>query len=109
MRRILLTGAGPHGFVGQNLAPALKERYEVFTPSRRELNLCDYDLLARYIADNQIDTVVHGALQSILRTGPEDIMLHDLQMFYNIEKLSGELDRVLYFGPGLGLWFRRGV
>ena len=100
MRRILLTGAGPHGFVGQNLAPALKERYEVFTPSRRELNLCDYDLLARYIADNQIDTVVHGALQSILRTGPEDIMLHDLQMFYNIEKLSGELDRVLYFGSG---------
>ena len=41
MRRILLTGAGPRGFVGQNLAPILRERYEVYTPSSQELNLCD--------------------------------------------------------------------
>lgn len=100
MRRILLTGAGPHGFVGRNLAPALGERYEVFTPSSRELNLCDYELLARYIDRHRIDTVIHGAHQSIVHTGPEDIMLHDLQMFYNIEKLSGQLERVLYFGSG---------
>ena len=100
MRRILLTGAGPHGFVGRNLAPALRERYEVFTPSSRELNLCDYDRLARYVDGHRIDTVIHGALQSILHTGPEDIMFHDLQMFYNIDKLSGRLDKVLYFGSG---------
>lgn len=100
MRRILLTGAGPHGFVGRNLAPALRERYEVFTPSSRELNLCDYELLARYIDAHHIDTVVHSALQNVLRTGPEDVMLHDLQMFFHIEKLSGQLDKVLYFGSG---------
>ena len=100
MRRILLTGAGPHGVVGRNLAPALRNRYEVFTPSSRELDLCDYDRLARYIDGHRIDTVIHSALQSILHTGPEDIMLHDLQMFYNIDKLSGQLDKVLYFGSG---------
>ena len=100
MRRVLLTGAGPHGFIGRNLAPFLRERYEVFTPPSRELNLCDYDSLARYIEGHQIDTVVHGALQSIVHIGPEDIMLHDMQMFYNIDRLSGQLDKVLYFGSG---------
>nr|WP_325212017.1 NAD(P)-dependent oxidoreductase [uncultured Oscillibacter sp.] len=100
MRRILLTGAGPRGFVGRNLAPALGERYEVFTPSSRELDLCDYDRVARYLEMHHVDTVIHGALQSVLHTGPEDVMLHDLQMFYNLEKLSAGLEKVLYFGSG---------
>lgn len=100
MRRILLTGAGPRGFVGQNLAPILRERYEVYTPSSQELNLCDYDLVARYLDERRIDTVIHSALQSLVHTGPEDAMLHDLQMFYNLDKLSEQLDKVLYFGSG---------
>ena len=100
MRRILLTGAGPRGFVGRNLAPALGERYQVFTPSSRELDLCDYGALARYLEEHRIDTVIHGALQSLLHTGPKDVMLHDLQMFCNLDKLSGQLERVLYFGSG---------
>lgn len=100
MRRILLTGAGPHGFIGRNLAPALRERYEVFAPSSRELNLCAYDALARYVDAHRIDTMIHGAVQNITRVGAEDAMLHDMQMFYNVEKLSGRLDKVLYFGSG---------
>ena len=100
MRRILLTGAGPHGFIGRNLAPALRERYEVFAPSSRELNLCAYDALARYVDAHRIDTIIHGAVQNITRVGAEDAMLHDMQMFYNVEKLSGQLDKVLYFGSG---------
>lgn len=100
MNRILLTGAGPHGFIGRNLASALGERYEVFTPSSQELNLCDYDALARYVDERRIGTVIHGALQNVSRTGFEDAMLHDMQMFYNIEKLSGRLNKVLYFGSG---------
>lgn len=100
MKRILLTGAGPHGFIGRNLAPVLRERYEVFTPSSQELNLCDYDALARYVDAGRIDTVIHGAVQNITRVGAEDAMLHDMRMFYNIEKLSAQLDKVLYFGSG---------
>lgn len=100
MKRILLTGAGPHGFIGRNLAPALMEQYEVFTPSSRELDLCDYDALARYVDERRIGTVIHGALQNVARVGFKDAMLHDMQMFYNIEKLSERLDKVLYFGSG---------
>ena len=100
MKRILLTGAGPNGFIGRNLAPALRERYQVFAPSSRELNLCGYDALARYVDEHRISAVIHGALQNVTRVGFEDAMLHDMQMFYNIEKLSGQLDKVLYFGSG---------
>lgn len=100
MKRILLTGAGPHGFIGRNLAPALREDYEVFAPSSRELNLCDFDMLARYADRNRIDIVIHGALQNTVRVGSKDAMLHDMQMFYNIDRLSEQLDKVLYFGSG---------
>lgn len=100
MKRILLTGAGPHGFIGRNLALALREQYEVFTPSSQELNLCDYDALAQYADKHRIGMVIHGALQNVTSVGYENAMLHDLQMFYNIEKLAGQLDKVLYFGSG---------
>lgn len=100
MKRVLLTGAGPHGFIGRNLAPALREQYEVFTPSSQELNLCDYDALARYVDEHRIGMVIHGALQNVTRVGYENAMLHDMQMFYNIEKLAGQLNKVVYFGSG---------
>lgn len=100
MRKILLTGGGPHGFIGRNIAPYLRERYELFTPSSRELNLVDYEAVARYMDEHQIDTLIHGAAQSLIHTGPEDVMLHDLQMFYNLDKLSRQLDRFIFFGSG---------
>ena len=100
MRRILLTGAGPHGFIGKNIAPQLRTEYELFTPGSRELNLVDYDATARYLDEHRIDTVIHGAAQSLIHTGPEDVMLHDLQMFYNLDKLSRQMDRFLFFGSG---------
>ena len=84
MKRILLSGAGPHGFIGRNLAPALRERYAVFTPSSQEINLCDYDALARYVDEHQISTVIHGAVQNVIRAGRENAMLHEMQMFFNI-------------------------
>lgn len=100
MRRILLTGAGPHGFIGRNLASVLRERYEVFAPSSQELDLCDYDALARYVDMHRIDTVLHGALQNVTRVGYENAMLHDMLMFFHLEKLSGQLEKILYFGSG---------
>lgn len=99
-KRILLTGAGPHGFIGRNIAPELSKHYELFTPSSQDLNLCDYDAVAAYLDKHQIDTVIHGAAQSLIHTGTENVMLHDLQMFYNLEKLSSNLEKVLFFGSG---------
>lgn len=100
MKNVLLTGAGPRGFIGRNIAPALKEKYNLFTPGSKELDLCDYERVERYIEENRIDAVVHGAAQSQIHTGMGDILQHDLQMFYHLDKISEKLEKVLFFGSG---------
>ena len=100
MKRVLLTGAGPRGFVGRNIAPYLSKHYELFTPSSQELNLCDYEAVSRYLDEHDIGVVIHGAAQNIIRTTPEDAMKHDLQMFFHFDKLSMNLEKVLIFGSG---------
>lgn len=100
MKRVLLTGAGPHGFMGRNIAPFLKDHYELYTPSSQELNLVNYDDVARYLDENKISVVIHGAAQSLIHTDGTDVLKHDLQMFFNLDKLSSQLEKVIFFGSG---------
>jgi len=93
-RKILLTGAGPRGFVGRNLAESLKDKYELFTPSSRELDLRDYESVARYTNEHKIETIVHAS------SSTENTLDSDLKMYFNLEKLSRNLDKMLYFGSG---------
>lgn len=100
MKRVLLTGAGPRGFVGRNIAPFLAERYTLFTPDSSELDLRDLDSLKKYISIKRIDTIVHSAVHNTITRGAENALQFDLQMYFNIECVSGMVDKVLYFGSG---------
>jgi GDP-L-fucose synthase len=93
-KKILLTGAGPRGFVGRNLKEALKEKFEIYTPGSNELDLCDYEATAWYIDKNKIDTVIHAS------SSFENVLDSDLRMYFNLEKLSRDIDRMIYFGSG---------
>jgi len=94
IKRILLTGAGPRGFVGRNLAEALKEKYELCTPGSKELDLRDYEATARYIDKHKIDAIIHAS------SSIENTLDSDLRMYFNLEKLSREFDKMVYFGSG---------
>jgi GDP-L-fucose synthase len=94
VKKILLTGAGPRGFVGRNLAESLKGKYELYTPASRELDLRDYESVARYINDHKIESVVHAC------SSTENTLDSDLKMYFNLEKLSRNLDKMIYFGSG---------
>lgn len=98
MKNILITGA--RGFVGRNLKEALSDRYQVFAPPHSELELLDYEALARYVERNRIQSVVHAAVHVPMFNGAEKEFFHDMQMFMNLEKLSAGLDKLLYFGSG---------
>lgn len=98
MKNILITGA--RGFVGRNLKEALSEQYRVFAPLHSELELLDYDALARYVEKNKIESVVHAAIHVPMFNGVEKEFFNDMQMFLNLEKLSAGLDKLLYFGSG---------
>ena len=91
---------GGSGFIGRNLTEALKEDYLVFSPSHKELDILDHDALQSYIAKHGIDTVIHAAVHVPGVNGAEKEFFNDMQMFFNLEKLSENLDKVIYFGSG---------
>jgi len=93
-RKILLTGAGPRGFVGRNLAETLNDKYELYTPGSIELDLRDYELTARYIDKHKIDTIIHAC------SSVENPLDSDLRMHFNLEKLSRDMEKMIYFGSG---------
>jgi len=98
MKRVLITGAS--GFVGRNLKESLSARYLIFAPSHRELELLDLDQVERYISEHEIDVVIHGAVHVPMFHGAEKEFFNDMQMFLNLERVSGQLEKLIYFGSG---------
>lgn len=94
MKKLLITGAGPRGFVGRNLAEALKDKYELFTPGSKELDLRDYEATAKYIDKNKIESIIHAS------SSTENTLDSDLKMYFNLEKISRNMNKMIYFGSG---------
>lgn len=58
--KILITGA--NGLVGRNLTEAAgSKKYELLTPSHKELELLDKNAVAAYLERNRPDMVIHAA------------------------------------------------
>lgn len=98
MKKLLITGGS--GFVGKNLCEGLQDEYEIFAPRHAQLDLCDFFATAEYIKNNRIDIVIHAAVHVPMINGQQREFYNDMQMFLNLEKLSSELLKVLYFGSG---------
>lgn len=98
MKKVMITGGS--GFVGRNLREYLASDYELFAPSHKELELLDYDALERYVTENQIDVIVHGAIHVPMFNGAEKEFFNDMQMFANLEKISHHVEKLIYFGSG---------
>ena len=57
--KVLFTGGS--GFIGRNVIPILREKYEVITPTRSELNLLDTNEVEKYIVNGKFDVIIHSA------------------------------------------------
>lgn len=98
MKRILITGGT--GFIGRNLRESLAGQYEIFAPPHRELDLLNYDALEQYVTSHRIDVIIHGAIHVPMFNGAQNEFFNDMQMFANMEKISHQVEKLLYFGSG---------
>jgi nucleoside-diphosphate-sugar epimerase len=98
--KVLLTGAS--GFIGKSLLPGLSENHDVLAPPHSELELLDAGAVRKYLRENSVDAIIHGANRGGTRaSAPSSSELGDnLRMFFNIAMNSGEVSRILYFGSG---------
>lgn len=103
---VLITGAGPNGVTGRRLREQLEalNRYELLTPSSKELDLTDTDAVDKFFDLHKVDIVVHSALVAPSRghdSSDENREVEDnLRMFFNLVKHSRKFNKMFYFGSG---------
>ena len=100
MKSILVTGSS--GFIGRNVLPYMKKRYNVSAPSRSELDLSDAQAVMNYLEKQQFDAVVHLANP----TGHNPVDSHtelferSLMVFLSLERCIHFCGKIIYIGSG---------
>jgi len=98
--KILLTGGT--GFIGRNLRDAWSGRFDLYAPTRQELDLLDTQSVERYLKAEQFDVVIHTANTNSFRRQANNYQILDrnLRMFCNFERCRDTYGKFYYFGSG---------
>lgn len=86
---------GGNGFIGKNIVESYTTRseYEVFAPSRDELNLLDTKAVEEYFRSKDIDVVIHSAVNI-------NSLEENTQLYFNIERCSHLYKKLITIGSG---------
>ncbi len=100
-KKIFLTGGT--GFIGRNIIELLSERYAIFAPSHKELDLTKQRDVDSCFKEQLFDVVLHCAIKPGHRNAKElsGLLECNTRMFYNILKNRGKFGRLIYLGSGL--------
>lgn len=99
--KILLTGGS--GFIGRNIRESfLAEKYEILSPSSKELNLADENSVDQYFQKNSVDIVIHAAVKPSHRNAKDfsNLFYTNTRMFFNLERHKNEYEKMLILGSG---------
>ncbi len=101
MKKILITGGT--GFIGRNLYEQLSSKYNIYCPTRQDLDLLDTEKVEAYLDAERFDVIVHTA--NFGRKGdaiPDDylVLKNGLRMFFNLERCRSNYGKLIYFGSG---------
>ncbi|MCR4324853.1 MAG: NAD(P)-dependent oxidoreductase [Candidatus Curtissbacteria bacterium] len=102
MRKIFLSGGS--GFIGKNVLGGLGGKYNFYSPSHKQLNLLDFELVNKYFSKyGPFDAVLHTAIIGGNRmTGDSrEFALDSLRMFFNLASQDKYFKRFFYFGSGI--------
>lgn len=100
MKRIFITGTG--GFIGKNLTRYLSSKYQLLTPSSRELDLLNTEKVRQFLKVNRPDYIIHAAAVGGSRDTKDlkDIVSKNLRMFFNLVQNENLTKKIIYFGSG---------
>ncbi|MDR2111983.1 MAG: NAD(P)-dependent oxidoreductase [Candidatus Accumulibacter sp.] len=100
MKHILLTGST--GFIGHNVLPLLRDRYDVAAPTRSELDLLDAGAVRRYLEGKQFDALIH--LANPTARNPVDnrneLFERSLRVFVSLAHCMDFAGKMIYLGSG---------
>ena len=102
--KILITGG--NGYVAKSLTAALRNNHEVYTITRKQLNLIDSKAVNTWFEDKHFDVVIHCAVVGGSRLKLEDSSIIDqnLQMYYNLLTHKNKYNKFINFGSGAELF-----
>lgn len=100
---IFITGS--NGFIGTHLKEYLNKnylKYNLFTPSSKDLDLVNEEAVDNYILGNKIDIIIHLANKGGDRTTVDmkNVTEYNLRIFFNIAKHEKNVKKIISFGSG---------
>lgn len=98
---ILLTGGS--GFIGRNIQESfLSNKYQILSPTSKELNLSDEESVETYFKSHQIDIVIHSAVKPSHRNAKDrsNLLYTNTRMFFNLERFKHKYEKMLVLGSG---------
>ena len=98
--KVLITGA--NGYIGKSLYNALKDKYEVTTITRKEVDLINNSSVSLFFLGEKYDVIIHCAVVggSRLQQDSWSVMDSNLQMYYNLLANKNHFNKFLHFGSG---------
>lgn len=104
---VFITGA--RGFVGKNIVEYLiaehRQKYKLFHPVHKELDLLDAEAVASFIKKNKIDVIIHcanvgGSRKTAYDSGQVNVVEANLRMFFNMVRCMDRVRKMIHFGTG---------